>query len=331
MGQNGEIWVWVEQRQRVLQRVSLELLGKGAELAQSLGMGLGAVLMGAEVGGLARELLEHGAERVYLAEDPALGLYDSEAYTQVLATLAKERQPEIVLLGATSIGKDLAPRLAARLRTGLTAHCIDISMEGNGSQRQVVYQVPGWGSNVIKIVCPERRPQMATVRPGVLAMPQRDGTRHGEVVRVIPDLGNALLRAQTLEMVEEPTGEGLEAAEVVVAGGWGMNALGGFGPVEELSQVLGGAVAGTRPALDKGWITEEQLIGQSGKTVSPKVFVSLGASGAMHFTTGFLKAKAVLAVDQNPKAPIFEVADIGIVGDLREVLPCLIEELKRGR
>ena len=330
MGQNGEVWVWVEQRRGELQRVSLELIGKDAELARGLGVGLGAVLMGAEVEGLAQELIEHGAEWVYLAESQALRLYDNEAYTRVLTALIKESWPEVLLMGATSIGKDLAPRVAARLRTGLNAHCIDICVEEVGGRRGVVYLVAGFGATMMKLTC-QRRPQMATVRPGILPLPRRDGARRGEVVRTAPDLGGAPLRAQTLEIIEEPTGEGLEGAEVVVAGGWGMSTLGGFKLVEELAAVLGGAVGGTRPALDKGWITEWQLIGQSGKTVSPKLFVSLGASGAMHFTTGFTRAKVVLAVDQDPKAPIFEVADVGIVGDLGEVLPCLIEELKVGR
>lgn len=321
----GEVWVAAEQRLGRLMGVSLELLGKGVELAPRLGTKLAAVLMGERVEGLAGELLRHGADKVYLMEDPKLRFYQAEAYAELLARLIREQKPEVLLVGATALGRDLAPRVAAKIRTGLTAHCVDLYFDGEGVLTQVV---PGWAGNLmLKIVCPQRRPQMVTIKPGVMTKPQRVEGRKGEVVRFEVDIAQP--RAETLEMVEEePQGIPLEAAEIVVAGGWGLQVAGGFGPVEELAGVLGGAVAGTRPAADKGWVPQDCLIGQSGKTVAPRLFISIGASGAMHFTTGFLKSKVILAIDRNPKAPIFEVADIGLVGDLRHLLPYLIEGLR---
>jgi electron transfer flavoprotein alpha subunit len=272
----SEVWVIAEQRLGKLMNVSLELLGKGAELAQKLKVGLAAVLLGDNVHALAEELICYGADMVYLEEDPRLRLYQSEIYADLVAKLVSTYQPQIVLIGATGIGRDLAPRIAAKLKTGLTAHCVELSIIDEDSERpQLTQVVPGWEGNLmVNIACPVRRPQMATVSPGVVTKRRREE------------------------------------------------------PVEELAMVLGGAVAGTRPAVDSGWIPEHRMIGQSGKTVRPKLFISIGASGAPQFTTGFLKAKVVLAIDQNPKAPIFEVADIGLVGDLREILPCLMAELK---
>ena len=190
--------------------------------------------------------------------------------------------------------------------------------------------VPGWGGNLaLKIVC-DTTPQMATVKPGVMAEAPRTKAQ-GEILPLAVEIKGGDFRAETIEIVEEELEERpLEEAKIVVAGGWGLNSLGSFELVGELAKVLGGAVGGTRPALDKGWITESSLIGQSGKTVSPDLFISLGASGAAQFTTGFEKAKVILAVEQNPQAPIFEIADIGIVGDLKSILPLLIQELKKG-
>lgn len=323
----SELWVWAEQRRGRLLPVSLELLGKARELAPALGAVPAAVLLGQGVEEAAGELFAHGAEKVYLVDHPLLRLYQSDAYADLLARLAGERGPEVILLGATTLGRELAARVAARLGTGLTAHCVDLYVNEEGRLVQVV---PGLGRGTLwEYVC-LRNPQMATVKPGVFPVPKGDPGRRGELVRVPCDVREESLRARTLEMAEEePAGVSLEAAEVVVAGGWGLHAAGGFEPVRELARLLGAAVGGTRPAVDRGWIPEELMIGQSGKTVSPRLFVSLGASGAMHFTTGFLGSGVIFAVDQNPGAPIFEVADVGIVGDLRAVLPLLIEELRK--
>jgi len=331
---SGEIWVIGEQRRGRLEEVSLELLNKGTALSQRMGVTLSSVLLGDEVEEAAWELVFHGAEKVYLLEDARLRYYQSEAYARLLAGVIKEHEPQIVLIGATEIGRELAPKVAAKLRTGLTAHCIDLYVGEVDAAPHLIHVVPGWGGNlVMHIICPQKRPQVITVKPGVLPKAVRDENKKGKIIKVKPDVRDEdFSRIETVEVVEEPPkGKSLESADVVVCGGWGMNALGDFSRVQELADILGGVVAGTRPAMDKGWVDESRMIGQSGKTVGPGLFVSLGASGAMHYTTGFMGSKVVLAVDQNPQAPIFQVADIGIVGDLREVLPCLIKELKKDR
>ena len=332
MGRSGEIWVIAEQRHGSVAEVSLELLGKGRTLSRGLGLTLSSVLLGDAVERAADELVFHGAEKVYLFEDERLSHYQGDAYARLLTDIAREHRPEIILIGATEIGKELAPKVAARLRTGLTAHCIDLHIDEVDGAPQLVHMVPGWGGNlVMHIVCPQKRPQIVTVRPGILRKPERSEDNRGEIVRVEPRLkAGDFSRMETVEVVEELAGDApLESADVVVCGGWGMSALGDFSEIKELADVLGGVVAGTRPAVDKGWVDETRMIGQSGQSVRPRLFVSLGASGAMHYTTGFTGSQIVLAVDKNPQASIFQTADIGIVGDLREVLPCLIEELRK--
>ena len=327
-----EVWVWAERSVGRIARVSLELLSKGGDLAQRLRGRLAVVLIGNNLRDAAQELIGYGAQKVYLIEDPGLELYQSNAYTRLLAESIQEHRPEVVLLGATSLGKELASRVAARLEIGLVAHCVDLYVDENGERLQLVQVVPGWSGNLmLKILCPERRPQMATIRAGIMELPSRDESRRGEVIVEVVSLKKEDFRIKTIKVVEEkPVGAELEEAEVVVAGGWGLYSAGGFELARELAQLLKGVVAGTRPVVDKGLVPEEHLLGQSGKMVSPKLTFSLGASGAMHFTTGFLKSKVILAVDLNPEAPIFEICDIGIVGDLREILPRLVEELKEG-
>ncbi len=325
----NEIWVIAEQRLGKLQKVSCELLGKGVELAQKLKVELAAVLFGENVRKLADELISCGADKVYVADNPGLRLYQCEIYADLLEKIINIHKPQIILISATNIGRDLAPRVAAKLKTGLTAHCVELSISDEGGEKpQLVQVVPGWGGNMmVKIACPVRRPQIATVRPGIMAQYSRTEGK-GEIINLSVNIPQKR-RVETLEIVQEKSSElPLEEAEVVVAGGWGLSCINGIELIEELAKVLGGVVAGTRPALDAGWIPEHRMIGQSGKTVSPKLFISIGASGAPQFITGFTKAKVVLAIDQNPKAPIFDAADIGLVGDLREIVPCLITELK---
>jgi electron transfer flavoprotein alpha subunit len=330
-GHRGETWIYAEQRGGKLARVSLELLGKGVELSEKLGGALVSVLVGSGVENLASELVGRGVDRVYVVDDPRLEHYQNQAYATVIAELVKEHRPEIFLLGATAIGEDLAPCIAAKVGTGLTAHCIDLRMDDCDGVAILHQTVPGWGGGKrVDIICPQQRPQMATVKPGVFVVPHSKKDRKGQIVKVSSRLDDRLFRARTVEITEEAECDlPIEEAEVVVAAGWGVNALGNMDLVRELAEVLEGAVAGTRPLLDKGWITPDCMIGQSGKVIGPNLFICLGASGAMHFSTGFERAKFVLAVDQNPLAPIFQSADVGIVGDLREVLPPLILELRK--
>ncbi len=329
----NEVWVWAEQRSGRLMGVSLELLSKGLELSNELKVELATILIGDKVQDLAQELVAYGASKVYLIEDPRLKLYQSDVYARIIADLAEQHKPQILLLGGTAIGMDLAPRVAAKVKTGLTAHCVDLYIDKVNDNPCLVAAIPGFGGNVmVKIVCPQRRPQMATVKPGVIEKLARDETRAGQIIKVETEIKDEEFKSRTIEIVEhEPVGVPLEEVDVVVAGGWGLNSAGGFNLVEELAEVLNGAVAGTRPAVDAGWVSEEQMLGSSGKTISPKLIISIGASGQMHFTTGFLKSKVVMAINDNPRSPIFEVCDIGMVGDLRKIVPCLAEELKQTR
>jgi electron transfer flavoprotein alpha subunit len=325
-----QIWVWAEHYRGEIARVALSLLGRARELVQQLGHGeVAAVLVGTDSPRLSEELLAHGADRVYLANRPSL--LEAESCAALMTRLIQRYQPEIVLWGAISLSQDIAARVAARLGTGLTAHCIDLQIQEIYGKPQLVAMVAGWGGHLgLKIICPEKRPQMATVKPGIFSLPASE-KRKGEVILLGDGVDMPLTkpRLDVVEvMAERDETSPLEQAAIVVAGGWGLISCGGFKLVEELAQILGGKVGGTRPALDAGWISAEQMIGQSGKTIAPQLLITLGVSGAAQFTTSVLNSRFILAIDRNPQSPIFEMADIGIVGDLQEVLPLLISHLK---
>jgi electron transfer flavoprotein alpha subunit len=323
----NQVWVWAEHYQGKLAAVSLGLLGKARELCEQGGGGEVASIL---VGGsqqLASQLIDCGADKVYMAGSPSFSPFDMELCTHFIVNLIKAHQPDIVLWGATSLGREIASRVAAKLGTGLTAHCIKLSMQEIQGRYLLIAEVAGWGGNMtLKIICPERRPQMATVKPGIFSPPEPKKRRGGVVLVQMEEKASCLEIVEVVEEREEIAA--LEQAEVVAVGGWGMSSGGGFKGVHELAQILGGNVGGTRPALDAGWISAEQMIGQSGKTVAPRLLITLGVSGAAQFATAVLNSKLILAVDKNPKAPIFEMADIGIVGDLQEVLPLLINKLR---
>jgi len=327
-----EILVWAEQCDGQPSGVALEILQKARELAGLLEGRVSAVVIGQDCRECAAGLIAHGAGRVFVVEDPRLGLYQADAFTKILCRLIGEIRPGIVLMGGTSVGADLAPAVAARLGTGLTAHCTDLHIEAIDGRDQLVMVVPGWrGNMMVKIVCTEKRPVMATIRPGVMERGRPDPSRKGEIVAVSADIEAEDFRARTLEMVRESEESELEQAKIVVSGGFGFYEAGGVSLLEELACAIGGVTAGSRPACDAGWVLESRMIGQSGSTVSPDLFISVGASGAPHYTTGFAKSKIIVAVDRNPKAPIFDIADFGIAGDLQEILPTLVEELNRGK
>ena len=325
----SQTWIWIEHWQKELASVSLGLISKARELDQQLGNAgeVAAVLAGDVSEELANTLIKHGADKVYLVYAPSLSLFDSERCAEVVKRLAQEYQPEVFLWGATALGRETAARAAAKLNTGLTAHCVELCIENITGQPQLVATVAGWGGNqIIRILCPRRRPQMATVNPGIFS-PKLSPEHEGEINHVEMETSSRLEILEVLTGQEEATS--LEQAEIIVAGGWGMNTAGGFAPVAELAQVLGATVAGTRPAVDAGWISHDRMIGQSGRMVAPKLLITLGVSGAAQFATGITNAKFILAVDKNPKAPIFEMADLGIVGDVKEVLPLLIRGFKK--
>jgi electron transfer flavoprotein alpha subunit len=323
------ILVWAEQRHGRLTGVALEILKKALDLAAVLEGQVAAVVIGKECRKCAAELIAHGAERVFVVEDSRLDLYQADAFTKILCRLIGEIRPGIVLMGGTSVGADLAPAVAARLGTGLTAHCTDLHIETFEGRDQLMMAVPGWrGSMMVKIVCPEKRPVMATIRPGMIERGRPEPSRKGEIVVVSPDIDEEDFRARTLGMVRESEESVLEKAKIIISGGFGFYETGGVALLDQLASALGGVTAGSRPACDAGWIPESRMIGQSGKTVSPDLFISIGASGAPHYTTGFTKAKLIVAIDKNPKSPIFDIADFGIVGDLKEIIPAVVEELE---
>jgi electron transfer flavoprotein alpha subunit len=328
-----EVVIWAEQQGNRLLPVSLELLEKARELAGDINGRVSAVLIGHQCRPLAEELICYGAAQVFLADDPRLALYQSDLYPKILARILSGIAPEIVLIGGTSIGLDLAPRVAAKLKTGLTAHCVDLFMDKIEGKDLLIHVVPGWSGNLmIKIICPDCRPQMATVRPGIMEMGERDPSRQGAIIPVVPEISDREMRARTVRFVAGEVGGGsIDEVEIIVSGGFGLKSTDGFGLIEELAKAIHGEVAGTRPAYDQGWIPEYRMIGQSGKTVRPKLFMSIGASGALHYTTGFLKSRVIVGIDRNPRAPIFTVADLGVVGDLRKIIPSLIEELEKDK
>jgi electron transfer flavoprotein alpha subunit len=321
-----QIWVFAEQRGGILHDVGLELLGKARELADASEGSVTALLLGNGVLTLADHLTAHGADTILVADHAGLEPYHLLPYTQVLAEACRAYQPEIMLFGATSLGVELAPRLAARLQTGLSAHCIDLQLDADGKLLQMV---PGWGGGVVATIkCPDHHPQMATVMPGVMKKPQ-PAAKSGEVIQLtlgeeVDTSGPRVLEVLRQEVKELP----LETAEVVVAGGFGIGGMEGWQLLEELARLLGGAVGATRPPVDEGWASEEQMIGQSGKTVRPRLYIGVGISGMSHHVVGMDESEFVVAINKDPKAIIFEFSDLAIVGDYRDIIPHLVDELR---
>jgi electron transfer flavoprotein alpha subunit len=310
--------------------VSLQLIGRARKLADQLGTRAGAILLGERVEDAASQLVGAGADRVYLGDAPHLAIYQPEAYTRIAVELARDHQPDILLLGSTPMGRELAPLVAARLETGLTAHCIDLLLDESGILEQ---QVPAYGG-IMSIICPERRPQMATVAKGVFPNPHLDGSRAGEIVRLDPP-EDAFEQVETLEVVrEEPKGVPLETAKVVVAGGAGVGDAAGWQSIVELARALNAGLGSTRPIVDEGWTELETMIGQSGKMVSPTLYIGVALSGEQQHMVGITDAQVMIAINNDENAPVFEQVDIGIVDDCREFVPALIgriQEYQTGR
>jgi len=324
------VWVFAEQRDRKLMSVSVEMLGCGRKIADKLNTDLTAVLLGHNVKDLADELVAYGANKVYLADSELLTFYHSEAYATIIGELAKKHRPKIFLLGSTSTGRDLAPRVAAKLCTGLTADCVSLDVDEKGQLLQVV---PAFGGNVMAtVICPEHRPQMATVRPGVMRTPTIVEGRHGEVVKIPVDLKREDLNIKILDVITEaPRVAPIETADVVIAGGWGVGSIDNWRLIEELARSMGAAVGATRPPVDEKWASEDQLIGQSGKTVRPRLYIGIAISGAMQHLVGVQDSKVLVAINRDPNAPIFKTADFGIVADFREFVPTLVEQITKLR
>ncbi|ALP89195.1 MULTISPECIES: electron transfer flavoprotein subunit alpha/FixB family protein [Clostridium] len=321
------VWVFAEQREGELQKVSLELLGEGRRQADKLGVKLTALLLGSNIEGLSKTLAEHGADEVLIADDKLLEHYTTDAYTKVICDLVNERKPGILFVGATFIGRDLGPRVAARLNTGLTADCTSIDVEVENGD--LLATRPAFGGNLMAtIACPEHRPQMATVRPGVFAKVESDGA-NCNIEKVNVELTDSDVRTKVLETVKTAKDIiDISEAKVIVSGGRGVGSKENFALLEELANILGGTVAGSRAAVEKGWIENAYQVGQTGKTVKPSIYIACGISGAIQHVAGMQDSDMIIAVNKDETAPIMKVADYAIVGDIKKVLPELIAQAK---
>ena len=321
------VWVFAEYRHGALAPVALELLGVGRTIADRKGVSLSAVLLGEGLAGQAATLIAHGADTVYQVESPALAHFNDEPYANILEDLIREHKPEIVLAGATAIGRSFIPKVATALGAGLTADCTDLDVGEDGNLLQTR---PAFGGNIMAtIVCPDTRPQMATVRPLVMKAAAWDGSRTGRVVELDPKRQRLASRVEVLSSVlADQDKVNLSEANVVVAGGRGLDNEKGFALIRELADLLGGAVAASRAAVDAGWIGYPHQVGQTGKTVAPKLYICCGISGAIQHLVGMRSAETIIAINSDPNAPIFDVATYGVVGDLFEVLPKLIANLR---
>ena len=318
------LWVYAEQRAGQLQDVTLELLGQGRTLADKLGVELSAVLLGHQVRGLGDKLFEYGADKVYLVDHPALENYTAEPYAEAMSALVRKYKPEALLAGATSIGRGFIARVAIQVNAGLTADCTELDVDVE--KRLLLQTRPAFGGNIMAcIVCPDHRPQMATVRPKVFAPLAPVPGRTGELIEEALNLKDPVVRV--LETVNAMQNEvNVAGAEFIVTGGRGVGAPENFKLLEDLADALGGAA---RAAVDAGWISSFHQVGQTGKTVRPKIYIACGVSGQIQHLVGMSSSDTIIAINKDPDAPIFGVADIGIVGDLFQVVPALTKALRR--
>jgi len=337
MAQQPTVWTFAEVEDGKLAEVSLELVTKAVELAAWVDGGrVGAFLLGDGVAALADVLFAHGCDEVYLAEDPALRHYRTLPYAEVAARLIAAHRPEIVLFGATTTGRDLAPRVASELQAGLTADCTDLQIGphkdivAQKSYEKILYQIrPAFGGNIIAtIVCPETRPQMATVRPGVMHKGRPVEGRKGKLVRVPVNLSPQSLLVEVLQRIPARKKVNLAGANIIVAGGAGVGSKGNFELICELARTIGAEVGASRAAVDAGYIEKAHQVGQTGTTVRPKLYIACGISGAVQHRVGMQNSGKIVAINVDPEAPIMKIAHYGIVGDLNEVIPKLIEAYK---
>jgi electron transfer flavoprotein alpha subunit len=324
MNNNNPVWVIAEQIDCRILTVSLQLIGQARKLADELETEVETVLLGDSMDQHVHQLFAAGADRVFLGSAPELAFYQPEIYTGIIVTLAKTQRPEIMLLGSTAMGRELAPLVAAGLETGLTAHCIDLVLNEDKILEQ---KIPAYGG-LLSIICPEKRPQMATIASGVFPKPVPDENRTGEIIALdVP--ASFSDRIQTLEIVrKEPEGVPLESAPIVVAGGAGAGDLEGWHKISTLAQALNAALGCTRPAVDEGWSELETMIGQSGKMVSPKLYIGVGLSGELQHMVGIAGAQVMVAINNDAKSPVFEQVDFGIVDDCREFVPVFVKKIK---
>ena len=336
------VFVFAQQVDNVISNIAYELIGKGKELAKDLGVEVTAVLVGSDVKGLADQLAEYGADKVIVVDDPELKEYRTEPYTHAIASVIKEFKPEIFLIGATAIGRDLGPRVCARIHTGLTADCtkLDIGdfpmnpVPGRETKHnQLLMTRPAFGGNTIAtIACPDFRPQMATVRPGVMQKAPKEAGKKAVVTEFNPGFTKNNKYVDILEVVKAVSNTvDIMDAKILVSGGRGVGSPENFKILDDLAEAIGGTVSCSRAVVDAGWKPKDLQVGQTGKTVRPNVYFAIGISGAIQHLAGMEESDIIVAINKDESAPIFDVADYGVVGDLNKVVPMLTEKIKEAK
>ena len=325
------VWVFAEQRDGKLQKVALELIGKGKEIADKLGTELTAVLLGSGIDDIAKELVAYGADKVLYADSPLLKHFTTDAYAKVICDLVNERKPEVLLVGATFIGRDLGPRISSRLSTGLTADCTGLDVDAE--TKNLLMTRPAFGGNLMAtIMCADNRPQMSTVRPGVFSKLQKDESRKGKIEKAAIKLTEDDIRTKVQKVVKVAKDiVDIGDAKVIVAGGRGLGSKEGFGLVKELADALGGVVAGSRPTIENGWLDKAYQVGQTGKTVRPDLYIAVGISGAIQHLAGMQDSGYIIAINKDEGAAIMKTADLGIVGDYKKIIPEMISQIKAAK
>lgn len=323
-----DVWVVAEQKDGKIGKITFQLLGKAGELAQALDVKVVCLIAGSNVSKLSKELIHHGAHKVICLDHSSLKQYKTETYSEAISEIIMQKKPEIVLIGATHNGRDLAPRIANRVNTGLTADCTELEIDAK--ERLLLQTRPAFGGNIMAtIICPDHRPQISTVRPGVMKEKGPDITRTGEE-EIIKDIKRPVVEKVNIKKIVKEIKHyvNLEDAEVIVAGGRGVGSREKFAVIEKLAETLQGEIGASRAAIDSGWISADHQVGQTGKSVSPKLYIACGISGAIQHLAGMQGSDCIVAINKDKHAPIFSVADYGIVGDLHQIIPNIIEELK---
>lgn len=334
----NEVWVFIEQTAGKIADVSLELLGKAGELAKKLNVPVGAMVIGSDIKSLADTLAQYGADKVYVADHPALKNFLTLPYAFAAVNMIREYQPQIVLYGATTTGRDLAPRIASELKVGLTADCTELQIgdfqkktkDETKDYKDILYQIrPAFGGNIIAtIVCPDHKPQMSTVREGVMKANTPDKTRKGETIEVKIEISKDLMISELVKRIQQEKTIDLKGAAIIVSGGMGVGSKDNFKLLHDLAHVLGAQIGGSRAAVDAGFIGKDHQVGQTGTTVRPKLYIACGISGQIQHMAGMSESNRIIAINSDPNAPIFQIAHYGIVGDLTEVLPKMIDSYK---
>lgn len=328
---NKDIWVFLEHKNGTLRNVAIELLGQAKLLAEASEQKVGAVLIGNNIQALAQEAIEYGADVVYLKEASELEHYSTDGYATVFCQAVTKYSPAAILVGATPNGRDLAPRIAARVETGLCADCTELAYDPE--TKLICWTRPAMGGNILAtILCPKHFPQMGTVRPNVFKKPERQVGRQGEIVTLDTPISAADIRTKLLELIPLEGGhEKIEDAQIIVAGGRGMHSEENFGLIRELADTLGGSVGASRAVVESGWITVQNQVGQTGKTVAPTIYFAIGISGAIQHLAGMTSSDVIIAINKDADAPIFKVADYGVVADAMEFIPAFINAIKAQR